>query len=132
LHMSDASIPNYQAAPPVSQTSVVATYKNHESEFASANPTPDELLNIFRQNLAWQVPFVLIPPGMNAQRLSEDRPFLYQAIVFAASYHDSLHQLELGQQFIKDVTEHLVILGEKSLDLLQGLLVHTSWFVVPA
>jgi hypothetical protein len=69
---------------------------------------------------------------MNAQRLSEDRPFLYEAIIFAASYHDSVHHLELGQQFIKDVTEHLVILGEKSLDLLQGLLVYTSWFVPPA
>jgi len=65
---------------------------------------------------------------LNAQRLSEQSPFLYQAIIFAASYHDSVHQLALGEEFTKDVTEHLVIRGEKSLDILQGLLVYISWF----
>ena len=96
---------------------------------ALQNPSPNELLNVFRKNLARQVPFVYVPAHFNAQSLSEQKPFLYQAIIFAASYHDSVHQLALGQEFTKDVTEHLVMRGEKSLDILQGLLVYISWLV---
>lgn len=93
--------------------------------------SPDELLNIFRQKLARQVPFVFVPPQMSAQKLSEEKPFLYQAIKFAASFHDSVHQLDLSQQFIRDVMERLIIRGDRTLDMLQGLLVHTSWSVLP-
>lgn len=91
---------------------------------------PDELLDIFRENLARSTPFVLIPSEMNAQTLSTEKPFLYRAILTVASYHDSVHQIALGQQFIKDVTEYLILQGQKSLDLLQGLLVYISWSVV--
>lgn len=102
----------------------------HESSRTPWSPSPDELLDIFRQKLSQQASFVIVPAQMNAQALSEQKPFLYKAIIFAASYHDSVHQLALGQQFIRDITEQVVILGLHNIDLLQGLLVYVSWFVL--
>lgn len=90
----------------------------------------DDLLNVFRRKLARQVPFISVPAQMSALTLYRERPFLYQAIIAVASYHDSVHQIELGHQFLKHLTEHLVLQGFKSLDMLQGLLVYITWSVI--
>ncbi|TVY89145.1 Transcriptional regulator [Lachnellula willkommii] len=89
---------------------------------------PDELLDVFRRKLARQVPFISVPEQMSALNLYRERPFLYQAIVTVSSYHDSVHQIDLGHQFLKHITEHLVVQGFKNLDMLQGLLVYTTWY----
>ncbi|KAI7973479.1 hypothetical protein EIK77_004085 [Talaromyces pinophilus] len=92
------------------------------------NKSPDELLDIFRRDMAHQVPFISVPVQMSAPALSRERPFLYRAIMTVASYHDSVHQLQMGQELVRYIMEHLVVLGEKSLDLLQGLLVYINWY----
>jgi len=128
-YASNVCTPNHQTALPTLQPSQYGEDNYEATPPAPQSPSPDELLNFFRQNLARQVPFVYVPAHLDARSLSEQKPFLYQAIIFAASYHDSVHQLALGQEFTKDVTEHLVMRGEKSLDILQGLLVYISWLV---
>jgi hypothetical protein len=90
---------------------------------------PDELLDLFRTELARQVPFIVIPPHVNAKTFAQEKPFLYRAIITAASYHDSVHQMTLGQDFLKDLTEHVFLVGKKNLDMLQGLLVYITWYV---
>ncbi|PMD47828.1 hypothetical protein L207DRAFT_416925 [Hyaloscypha variabilis F] len=127
-YASNVCTPNHQTALPTLQPSQYGEDNYEATPPAPQSPSPDELLNFFRQNLARQVPFVYVPAHLDARSLSEQKPFLYQAIIFAASYHDSVHQLALGQEFTKDVTEHLVMRGEKSLDILQGLLVYISWY----
>jgi hypothetical protein len=91
---------------------------------------PDALLNIFKNSLARLVPFISIPSAMSAENLSRERPFLYRAIIAVASFHNSVHQVGLYQELIRHLMERLLILGEKNIDLLQGLLVFTSLFVV--
>jgi hypothetical protein len=90
---------------------------------------PDILLNIFRRQLARQVPFISLPSDLTTEALSKKRPFLYRAIIVVASYHDSVHQIELGGEFVRHLTEHLIFLGERNLDILQALLVYISWSV---
>lgn len=92
------------------------------------NKSPDELLDIFRRDMAHQAPFISVPVQMSAQALSRERPFLYRAIMTVASYHDSVHQLQMGQELVRYIMEHLIVLGEKSLDLLQGLLIYINWY----
>ena len=87
---------------------------------------PDGLLDLFRAELARQVPFITIP-HINAKDFARERPFLYRAIITAASYHDSVGQIALGQEFLKYLTEHLVFMGKKDLDMLQGLMVYITW-----
>ncbi|KAE8443874.1 hypothetical protein EG329_001283 [Mollisiaceae sp. DMI_Dod_QoI] len=121
---------------PIPHPSVAAVEDCHELESTSLPPAtapaetptdPDELLNDFRQNLARVVPFVLIPAHVTAATLSRENPFLYQAVIFGASYYDSAHQVALGQEFVKHLTEQ-IYLGKRTLDMLQGLLVYLSWY----
>ncbi|TVY39367.1 Transcriptional regulator [Lachnellula subtilissima] len=98
------------------------------SDLPRSTSNADELLDVFRQKLARQVPFIFVPGQMSALTLYRERPFLYQAIITVASYHDSVHQIDLGHQFLKHLTEHLVLQGHKNLDMLQGLLVYITWY----
>ena len=100
------------------------------SDLPRSTSNADDLLDVFRQKLARQVPFIFVPRQMSALTLNRERPFLYQAIVTVASYHDSVHQIDLGHQFLKHLTEHLVLQGHKNLDMLQGLLVYITWSVI--
>jgi hypothetical protein len=83
----------------------------------------------FRRQLARQVPFISLPSDLTTEALSKKRPFLYRAIIVVASYHDSVRQIELGGEFVRHLTEHLIFLGERNLDILQALLVYISWSV---
>jgi hypothetical protein len=67
---------------------------------------------------------------MGALALSREGPFLYQAIIAVTSHHDPVHQIDLGHQFVRQLTEHLVFHAHKSLDMLQGLLVYITWCVI--
>lgn len=92
----------------------------------------EELLDMFRADFARQVPFITIPPHINSTSLAQERPYLYQAIITVTSstfYHDSVYQIELGQQFLKDLTHEVVVMGKRNLDILQGLLVYITWCV---
>ena len=89
--------------------------------------SPDDLLDIFLCDMAYQVPFVSVPSQISARALSRESPFLYRSIMTVASYHNSVHQLQLGQELVRYLIEHLIVLGEKNMDLLQGLLVYINW-----
>ena len=77
--------------------------------FATVIPTDsDELLDIFQHNLARQVPFVSVPAQATSETLSRERPFLYRAIIASSSFHDSVRQTELGQEFLRQLTDSLL------------------------
>jgi hypothetical protein len=93
----------------------------------SSSQTPEELLGIFRQYLARQVPFIALSLDMTALELEEERPFLYRSLIMAASFNDASHQMVLGDAILKSFADAFLVQGIKTLDLLQGLLVFLSW-----
>lgn len=80
--------------------------------------------------MAPQCPYVVIPPGITSEDLRRDRPVLWGAIVTAASYHDPLRQEVLGWKMMEEFSQRLLVKAEKSLDILQALIVHLTWYVV--
>ena len=76
-------------------------------------------------------PFVVVPPSMSVQGLRQEKPLLFLAISMATSFHDSLRQQSLGREVVESLSKRLLLQGEKSLDLLQGLLVFIAWSVWP-
>ena len=98
-------------------------------DFKILNKDQDALLSIFQNRLASQVPFVVIPPSMTAEHLRSENPFVYMTVLMAASYEDAGIQIMLGKKFLAHVVERLILQGEKTLDLLQSLLIYLSWFV---
>ena len=100
-----------------------------ESTNAGDNVFPDTLLYIYRNNMATQFPFVIIPDRVSAAELAQTKPFLYRTVLMAASYHDKTGQTRMTKEIFQYLSAHMIIASEKSLDLLQGLLVLMAWSV---
>jgi hypothetical protein len=99
------------------------------SSIHNATASPDDLLIAFRDQMATHIPFVVIPEG-TAQSLQEARPFLFSNITMAASYRSPWRQTLMRKEIMKNLSDQVLIEGKKTLDLLQGLLVLISWYVL--
>ncbi|MCJ1433461.1 hypothetical protein MMC27_002823 [Xylographa pallens] len=94
------------------------------------DPSPEEadnLLNVFKVQMAEHFPFVVIPAATTAQCLRRDKPFLYQMIILSASSRN-LWEPDACRRLVNEYLGlHVLVREERSLELLQGLLVYISW-----
>ncbi|RFU77873.1 hypothetical protein TARUN_4341 [Trichoderma arundinaceum] len=88
-----------------------------------------ELFSAFRQNLAPIYPLVLLPKEWTWNDTKTKMPALFRAILTASS---SNHDPELFKMLFRSTGKHLaeevVMNGRKSLDLIQSLLVMSTWY----
>ena len=87
----------------------------------------ENVLLEFKTNMAEQFPFVVIHPDSTPGSLGQERPLLWNAIIAAASHGDSDRQMTFGANLVEDLTTRLLLMAEKSLDLLQALLILIAW-----
>ena len=95
-------------------------------------PIEDEaelLLDMFRRYMASQFPFVVIPSDMTAVALRQKKPFLHLVIMMVSFQGEASRQLALGIKVKEYISNAIIMRSEKSLDLLQGLLVAMAWYV---
>ena len=85
------------------------------------------LLLEFKTNMTEQFPFVVISPEKTSQSLQQEKPLLWKAIMVAALHENSHRQLALGSKLMEDLTTRLLLKVERSLDLLQALLIFIAW-----
>jgi hypothetical protein len=125
-----------QSAPPANPSFVPGSSSSQSSAFAPQPPAPsfdigrqDEALLLleFRTQMAPQFPFVVVPPDATSESLRRERPMLWRSIVVAASYHNPRRQIALGWKLMEEFSTRILLKAEKSLDLLQALLVHVAW-----
>lgn len=88
----------------------------------------EKLVDSWRPQLAAHFPFTALYDGQSTQYLLVEMPFLATAISCAALYGDLPRQIEIAQALIKEIGEHMLLKGEKSLDLLLGILVLIAWY----
>jgi hypothetical protein len=88
----------------------------------------EKYLESFKAILTPHFPFVVIPPQVSAAQLREEKPFLFLAIMSAASYNNMPLQRSLGAEVKRAVASRIILNGEVSFDLLQGLLVFLAWY----
>ncbi|EFQ99999.1 hypothetical protein MGYG_03007 [Nannizzia gypsea CBS 118893] len=84
-------------------------------------------LSTFKVRMIEHFPFVVVPPDMMAEELRRDRPFLFLSIISAASYSNMPLQRKLGEEVKSAIASRMIVNGEVSFDLLQGLLVSLAW-----
>ncbi|KAJ6157421.1 hypothetical protein N7470_005013 [Penicillium chermesinum] len=90
---------------------------------------PDEvLLSIYRSQLSAQFPFVIIPPRVTLAELRETRPFLLKVVRMIASIRNRRSMWGQNHAVMRHLTEAAMIRGERSLDLLQGILMFVGYF----
>lgn len=94
-------------------------------EFAQA----EESVRFF-QTKAVNFPFVVVPPPMTLDSLRRERPFLLLSILSFSAQSNIKLQSVLELELREALSRKFVVNGEKSLDLLQGILVYLTWYVI--
>ncbi|KAH7358961.1 hypothetical protein B0T11DRAFT_110346 [Plectosphaerella cucumerina] len=87
-----------------------------------------KLLDIFREMLT-HYPCIVLPVDATVPSLAKTRPFVLLAILSVASGAASLQGHSLyDDEFRKILGLKFVAGGERSVELLQGLLIYTAWY----
>ncbi|KAL4960655.1 Zn(II)2Cys6 transcription factor [Aspergillus stella-maris] len=89
--------------------------------------TAERYLSNFKAKMIPSFPFVVICSSLPVEELRQTKPFLFSAIMAAASYENMSLQRALGHEFKKTVASRMIVDGEVSFELLQGLLVFLAW-----
>jgi hypothetical protein len=101
------------------------------SETGNLTPTtyPDEILfDRYQRLMAPNMPFYVVPRGTCASSLAMSEPFLMHAIRVVTYFHDTSQQQVLAEGLMREICERLLMNGERSLGLLQGLLIFSHWY----
>lgn len=85
-----------------------------------------EFLELYRLKVA-TFPFVVVGPSVSLESLRRERPFLLLAILAYGAQDDSELQRVLETEIRETCSKRCIVNGEKSMDLLQGLLVYLAW-----
>ncbi|KAJ8110049.1 hypothetical protein OPT61_g7004 [Boeremia exigua] len=83
----------------------------------------ETLLSIYRNQLSSLLPFVIIPPGTTSRQLQATRPFLMKVIRMGASVRHLRLVRGLSRAVMEHISNAMLLNSERSLDLLQGILV---------
>lgn len=82
----------------------------------------------FRDDMLKHFPFLILPASTTAQGLRLERPFLWLCIM-AISSKSSKQQMALGMEIRLALGRKLLLEGERSLDLLLGILTYAAWYL---
>jgi hypothetical protein len=105
--------------PPIEHPLIQELLSTHEA---------NGLLNEYRR-MSTSYPFVVLPPGVTAHELYQERPMLFLAMIIAASSQDHTRQMSLDAIFRRELAERTIIAPKRTLGLVQSVLVYLSWYV---
>ncbi|KAK3395453.1 hypothetical protein B0T20DRAFT_35316 [Sordaria brevicollis] len=88
----------------------------------------ETILTIYQTHLSPLFPFVIIPVGTTVQELEQSRPFLFSAIRMVTTLTSMRSMRAQMYRLVRHVSEHMLLRSERSLDLLQGILVMIGWY----
>lgn len=83
----------------------------------------ETLLSIYRNQLSGPLPFVIIPASTTPRQLQATRPFLMKVIRMVASVRHLRLVRGQSRAVIEHISNAILMKCERSLDLLQGILV---------
>ncbi|KAL1888029.1 hypothetical protein Sste5346_009826 [Sporothrix stenoceras] len=86
------------------------------------------LLNIFINQLSAKFPFVIVPPGTTVQQMIDTRPFLMKVIRMVSSVRYLRSMWGQSRAVIKHISEAMLVRSERSMDLLQGIIVFLGFY----
>ncbi|KAJ5941695.1 hypothetical protein N7516_001863 [Penicillium verrucosum] len=87
----------------------------------------DGFLNRFRTMTSY-FPFFVVPTHVNVLTMCKERPFVLVAALAAATSSDRKLQNTLGEKFRTGALHTIMVHNERSLDLLNGMLVYLAWY----
>ena len=97
-------------------------------ELPVALESDEVLLTIFVEKLMPEYPFITLQPGITAAELASEKPFLFAAIKMVASYHSLKSMRAQNYAIMKHLTEQMIIRSERSLEMLQAILLVLGFY----
>lgn len=85
-------------------------------------------LDEFRINYKPNFPFVTIALDMSAETLFTKKPFLFRVIMFVAATLPPSRKKDMKRNVMAYLGQHLLVMEERHMDLLEGLLVFIAWY----
>ncbi|KAI2626340.1 hypothetical protein GGS21DRAFT_529974 [Xylaria nigripes] len=89
------------------------------------------LFQRYVDHMAAHLPAVVFPSGTTAGEIRNSKPILFLAILSVASSENSNIQQTLVNEFTQILADKVVVRGEKSLELVQSILVSVIWYFPP-
>ncbi|EHY58925.1 Transcription factor opdL [Exophiala dermatitidis] len=100
----------------------------HRSIFQTLAPMAEErIFSDFRTDMSQYFPFVAIPPSQTIAEIRRAKPFLFRACLTVACHGDLHLQRQMAHELSKQLGDCMLVRGDKSLDLLQGILILVAW-----
>jgi len=90
-----------------------------------------ELFRRYTDQMSPHLPAVVFPPDMTAAELRETKPILFHAVMAAASSEIPSIQKVLTKELMQVFAEKVIVIGQKSLELVQALHVAVIWYWPP-
>ncbi|KAL2864954.1 putative C6 transcription factor (War1) [Aspergillus lucknowensis] len=91
-----------------------------------------ESFNRYVDSMSGHIPMVVFPPCIQMSEVRKNRPVLFHAIVaVAVGRFEPSVQHTLLLELYKTIAERVIVKGEKSLDLVQALLVSCAFYTPP-
>lgn len=91
-----------------------------------ADDAAEDGLMRFRRDMIQFCPIVHVPPTTSAKQLRQSRPYLWLSIM-ACTTRSMKQAHDIGDKLRHIVAQKLVVGFERSVDLLQGLMVFLQW-----
>ncbi|KAH6651480.1 hypothetical protein BKA67DRAFT_520710 [Truncatella angustata] len=88
----------------------------------------ETLLSIFVTKLSPAFPFVVLRPGISAREMEKTKPILFAAIKMVSSVRNLKSMMAQGYAIMRHITEHLLMRSQRSLELLQSILVVIGFY----
>lgn len=87
-----------------------------------------QLLDRYNYQMAPHLPGVVFPPSLTASELRRTKPVLFHAIMAAASSGTPEIQRIAFRELMQTFADKIVVIGEKSIELIQALTVAVMWY----
>ncbi|KAK5358074.1 hypothetical protein LTR20_009260 [Exophiala xenobiotica] len=121
-----------RSCPVVTNTVLKDDYVDVVEQGMLSKDSATSLFNYWAQNMCESCPMVHFPPGTQAQEVRTRRPMTFLAILAATSsaIMPSI-QPSLVTEAARQFSERVLFHGDKSVDLVQALLLHSQYYVRP-
>ncbi|KAI1641278.1 hypothetical protein F4809DRAFT_585660 [Biscogniauxia mediterranea] len=81
----------------------------------------------FKSGYIPHFPFVALDPEISAQQLLRDKPLLFRVILLAAGRLTLAKQREIRRSINAYIGQHVLVMEERDIGLLQGLITYIAW-----